>query len=386
MKNVDSTDSSTSLLLAAWGAIDRVQAIIRFDLGGTVIDANANFLKLFGFEREDLLGKHHRMLCVASFAESAEYEAFWNRLRAGEAFSAEYKRIGKDGREIWLQASYHPILGADGAPTSVMKSAMDVTAARKLSAEARSKIEAIERSQAVVEFSLDGKILTANPNFLQIFGYSLADLQGKPHQVLCPPGVAQSASYAAFWQKLRQGEFVAGEFRRVASDGRAVWLHASYNPIFDADGKLVKVVKFASDITENVEALSRERLEMSTPVTEVWDGVLLAPIVGMLDSKRSTEVMNRALSSIVKHRAATLVLDITGVTVVDTAVASHLIKVAKAAALLGCRAILTGVSPAIAQTMVGLGIDLGSVQTTSTIKSALRGLIESRRGPVAAAS
>ena len=185
MKNVDSTDSSKSLLLAAWGAIDREQAIIRFDLGGTVIDANANFLKLFGFEREELLGKHHRMLCVASFAESAEYEAFWNRLRAGEAFSAEYKRIGKDGREIWLQASYHPILGADGAPTSVMKSAMDVTAARKLSAEARSKIEAIERSQAVVEFSLDGKILTANPNFLQIFGYSLADLQGKPHQVLC---------------------------------------------------------------------------------------------------------------------------------------------------------------------------------------------------------
>ncbi len=386
MKNVDSTDSSTSLLLAAWGAIDREQAIIRFDLGGTVIDANANFLKLFGFEREELLGKHHRMLCVASFAESAEYEAFWNRLRAGEAFSAEYKRIGKDGREIWLQASYHPILGADGAPTSVMKSAIDVTASRKLSAEARSKIEAIDRSQAVVEFSLDGKILTANPNFLQIFGYSLADLQGKPHQVLCPPGVAQSASYAAFWQKLRQGEFVAGEFRRVASDGRAVWLHASYNPIFDADGKLVKVVKFASDITENVEALSRERLEMSTPVTEVWDGVLLAPIVGVIDSKRSTEVMNRALSSIVKHRAATLVLDITGVTVVDTAVASHLIKVAKAAALLGCRAILTGVSPAIAQTMVELGIDLGSVQTTSTIKSALRGLIESRRGPVAAAS
>ena len=386
MKNDEGIDRNPTLLLAAWGAIDSVQAIIRFDLDGKVIDANANYLHLFGFEREELLGKHHRILCVASFTESAEYEAFWNRLRAGEAFSAEYKRIGKDGREIWLQASYNPILGADGAPICVLKAAIDVTAGRKRAAEARSKLEAIERSQAVVEFSLDGKILTANRNFLQIFGYSLADLQGKPHQVLCPPAVAQSASYAAFWQKLRQGEFVAGDYQRVASDGKAVWLHASYNPVFDADDKIVKVVKFASDITENIEALSRERLEMSTPVTEVWDGVLLTPIIGTLDLKRLTELMNRALSSIVKLRATTLVLDITGVTVVDTAVASHLIKVAKAAALLGCRAILTGVSPAIAQTMVEIGIDLGSVRTTSTIRSALNGLIQSRRGPAAAVS
>ena len=162
------------------------------------------------------------------------------------------------------------------------------------------------------------------------------------------------------------------EFKRIRKDGTDVWLQASYNPIFDMDGRPFKIVKFASDITQVVEARSLALLEMSTPVTKIWDGVLFAPIVGIVDSRRSQDIMNKALSSIADHRARTLMLDIGGVAMVDTAVANHLIKIAKAAVLMGCKTIISGISPAIAQTITELGIELGSIQTTSTIESALR--------------
>ena len=155
-------------------------------------------------------------------------------------------------------------------------------------------------------------------------------------------------------------------------DGSEIWLQASYNPIFDMDGKPFKIVKFASDITHEIEARSLALLEMSTPVTKIWDGVLFAPIVGIVDSRRSQDIMNKALTSIVDHRARMLLLDIGGVAMVDTAVANHLIKIAKAAVLMGCKTIISGISPAIAQTITELGIELGSIQTTSTIETALR--------------
>jgi methyl-accepting chemotaxis protein len=195
---------------------------------------------------------------------------------------------------------------------------------------------------------------------------------GKHHRIFCEPGYAESPEYAQFWQGLARGEYVAGEFKRISKDGADVWLQASYNPILDIEGRPVKIVKFASDITIEVEKRSLALLEMSTPVTKIWDGVLFAPIVGIVDSKRSVDIMNKALSSIADTRARTLMLDIGGVAVVDTAVANHLIKIAKAAVLMGCKTIISGISPAIAQTIAELGIDLGSIQTTSTIEAALR--------------
>ena len=215
-------------------------------------------------------------------------------------------------------------------------------------------------------------MITANQNFLRIFGYGLDEIRGKHHKIFCDPGFAESPAYAEFWQKLGRGEYETDEFKRIAKDGTEIWLQASYNPIFDADGKLLKVVKFASDISDEVQKRSLAMLEMSTPVTKIWDGVLFAPIVGIIDSKRSVDIMNRALSSISDTRARTLLLDIGGVAVVDTAVANHLIKIAKAAVLMGCKTIISGISPSIAQTITELGIDLGSIQTTSTIESALR--------------
>jgi methyl-accepting chemotaxis protein len=359
-------------LLAIYQALDRVQAIIEFDLDGTVISANQNFLDTLEYELDEIVGQHHRIFCEPDYAESAEYTEFWNKLGRGEYHAAEFKRLSKGGREIWLQASYNPVFDSDGKPIRVVKFATDVTAAKLQQAEFEGKLRAIDRAQAVIEFELDGRIITANENFLRIFGYRLDEIVGKHHRIFCDPGYAESPEYAQFWQKLARGEYDADEFKRLSKEGAEIWLQASYNPIFDVEGRPLKVVKFASDITAEVRRRSLAMLEMSTPVTKIWDGVLFAPIVGIVDSKRSLDIMNKALHSIADTRASTLLLDISGVAVVDTAVANHLIKIAKAAVLMGCKTIISGISPAIAQTIAELGIDLGSIQTTSTIEAALR--------------
>jgi methyl-accepting chemotaxis protein len=363
---------ASSDLEAIYEALDRVQAIIEFDLDGTVLRANENFLSTFGYSADEVVGQHHRIFCEPEYAASAEYTDFWKKLGRGEFDSAEFKRLGKDGREIWLRASYNPVLDKSGKPVRVVKFATDVTQQTLDRAEFEGKIRAIDRVQAVIEFELDGTIITANENFLRIFGYRLEDVVGKHHRLFCDPGYAESPEYAQFWQRLSRGEYDAGEFKRLTKAGAEVWLQASYNPILDPEGRPVKVVKFASDITMDVEKRSLALLEMSTPVTKIWDGVLFAPIVGIVDSKRSVDIMNKALSSIADTRARTLMLDIGGVAVVDTAVANHLLKIAKAAVLMGCKTIISGISPAIATTIAELGIDLGSIQTTSTIESALR--------------
>jgi len=367
-------------LSAVYQALDRVQALIEFDLDGTIVSANENFLKIFGYELDEVVGKHHRMFCDADYANSGDYADFWKKLAAGEFQCAEFKRFGKDGEEIWLQASYNPVFDENGVPIRIMKFATDVTAAKLQIAEYEGMIRAIGRAQAVIEFELDGTIITANDNFLRIFGYRLDEIRGRHHRMLCDPGYAESPDYARFWQRLSRGEYEADEFRRIGKNGQEIWLQASYNPILDVEGRPMKVVKFASDITVEVQKRSLALLEMSTPVTKIWDGVLFAPIVGIVDSKRSVDIMNKALSSIADTRASTLLLDIGGVAVVDTAVANHLIKIAKAAVLMGCRTIISGISPAIAQTIAELGIDLGSIQTTSTIESALRDSINNSRG------
>ena len=366
-------------LNAVYQALDRAQALIEFDLEGIVVAANENFLKIFGYELEEVVGKHHRMFCDPDYADSDEYAEFWKKLGAGEFNCAEFKRFGKGGKEIWLQASYNPVFDENGVPIRIVKFATDVTAAKLQIAEYEGMIRAIERAQAVIEFELDGTIITANDNFLRIFGYTLDEIRGRHHRMFCDPGYAESPEYARFWQRLGRGEYEADEFRRIDKNGAEVWLQASYNPILDMEGRPMKVVKFASDITIEVQKRSLALLEMSTPVTKIWDGVLFAPIVGIVDSKRSVDIMNKALSSIADTRASTLLLDIGGVAVVDTAVANHLIKIAKAAVLMGCRTIISGISPAIAQTIAELGIDLGSIQTTSTIESALRDSINGAR-------
>ena len=380
MKEVQNTAIAPGDLFAIYQALDRVQAIIEFGLDGTVLSANENFLSIFDYELDEVVGQHHRMFCDPEYAESDDYAEFWNKLGRGEFHAEEFKRLAKGGRELWLQASYNPVFDDDGKPLRVVKFATDVTASKLQLAEYEGKIRAINRAQAVIEFELDGTVITANENFLRIFGYSLDDVVGKHHRIFCDPGYAESPEYAQFWQKLSRGEYDADEFKRISKDGAEIWLQASYNPIFDIEGRPLKVVKFASDITVEVQKRSMALLEMSTPVTKIWDGVLFAPIVGIVDSKRSGDIMDKALSSIADTRASTLLLDIGGVAVVDTAVANHLIKIARAAVLMGCKTIISGISPAIAQTIAELGIDMGAIQTTSTIESALRDAITRTHG------
>ncbi|MFF5075417.1 PAS domain-containing protein [Actinoplanes sp. NPDC000266] len=230
-------------------AISRSQAVIEFGLDGHILDANQNFLDLVGYSRDEVVGRHHRMFVSAAEAQSQAYQEFWRQLVAGEFVSGEFCRIGQGGREVWLQAVYNPILDVDGKPWKVVKFAVDVTASKLANAEFEGKVAAINRSQAVIEFDLDGHVLSANENFLAAVGYEPSEVIGRHHRMFVSDETADSAEYADFWRRLRNGEFVSGEFHRYGKGGRDLWLQATYNPIFGLDGKPWKVVKFASDVT-----------------------------------------------------------------------------------------------------------------------------------------
>jgi methyl-accepting chemotaxis protein len=232
-------------------AIDRAQAVVEFKLDGTVLSANQNFLDAMGYALHEIQGKHHRIFCEPTLASSEEYTDFWVRLGAGGYESGEFKRIAKDGQEVWLQATYNPILDDAGKPIKIVKFASDITDAKFAGAESRGKVAAIDRAQAVIEFDLGGRVLTANQNFVDTMGYALAEIRGKHHRMFCEPTYAASAEYADFWERLGQGRYEAGEFRRLDKEGREVWLQATYNPILDDSGRVVKIVKFASDITRS---------------------------------------------------------------------------------------------------------------------------------------
>jgi methyl-accepting chemotaxis protein len=236
---------------AILSAMQRSQAIIEFDLQGKILTANENFCKTLGYDLPEIVGQHHRMFVDPADAASADYREFWARLARGDFDSRQYKRIGKGGREIWIEASYNPVFRGS-KPYKIVKFATDITAAKLRSAEDAGKIDAISRAQAVIEFTPNGDILTANGNFLSTVGYQLADIQGKHHSMFCETAYSRSDEYRDFWAKLRNGQFIADEFKRIGNGGRQVWIQASYNPIFDLNGSVMKVVKFATDITGRV--------------------------------------------------------------------------------------------------------------------------------------
>ena len=223
---------------------------------GNVLTANANFLETMGYRLNDILGKHHRIFCEEKYAGSSEYKAFWQKLRAGEHDAGEYKRIGKDGREVWIQATYNPIFDNKGKLFKVVKYATDVTEQNLSGSNYRGQIEAIHKSQAVIEFNLDGTIITANENFLQTTGYQLDEIRGKHHSMFITRGEASSQAYRAFWDNLRKGNHDAGDYKRVHKNGSDIWIRATYNPILDLNGKPYKVVKYASDITMTRQVLA----------------------------------------------------------------------------------------------------------------------------------
>jgi methyl-accepting chemotaxis protein len=236
-------------LEATIAALDRSQAVIEFDLAGIVLFANDNFLSVMGYAREEVVGQHHRLFMDPHEASSDQYQVFWKRLNAGEFIRGEFKRLAKDGRQVWIQASYNPVTGADGRPIKVIKYASDVTAAKMRAVEDAGQIAAIGRSQAVIAFDLEGIVLSANENFLDAMGYSAEEVVGRHHRQFMPAGEADRPAYASFWKRLAAGEFVSGEFKRIGKNGREVWIQASYNPILDPSGRPFKIVKYASDVT-----------------------------------------------------------------------------------------------------------------------------------------
>jgi len=230
-------------------AFGRSQAMIEFNLDGTIITANKNFLDALGYRLDEIQGKHHSMFVPADQRDSTEYKAFWAALNRGEFQASEFKRIAKGGREVWIEASYNPVLDGDGKTVMVAKIATEITAKKIRSMTDASKIAAIGRAQAVIEFRLDGTIVSANENFCNALGYSLAEIQGKHHSMFMPSAERDSAAYREFWAKLNRGEYQAGEFKRIGKGGREVWILASYNPLLDDKGKPFGVAKFATDIS-----------------------------------------------------------------------------------------------------------------------------------------
>ena len=253
-------------------AIGKSQAVIEFDLDGNVLTANENFLKTFGYRLEDIQGKHHSMFVDPAQVRSDEYRQFWARLRDGKFDAGEYKRVARGGKEVWIQASYNPICDLDGKAFKVVKYATDITEQKLKAADFAGQLAAISKSQAVIEFNLDGTILSANDNFLTTLGYRLDEVQGKHHSMFVEPSVVRSDEYRQFWNDLAHGRFNAGEYLRLGKNGREVWIQASYNPILDLNGKPFKVVKYATDITAQKQA-QRETQRLVTEAQRVVEAL-----------------------------------------------------------------------------------------------------------------
>jgi methyl-accepting chemotaxis protein len=239
---------------AKLAALDRSQAIIEFKMDGTILTANGNFLNALGYTLDEVRGCHHSMFVEPSYKESAEYRQFWDKLNRGEFQQAQYKRIGKGGREVWIEASYNPILDWRGQPYRIVKFATDISKQKAVFADLIGKVEAIGRSQAVIEFELDGTIITANESFLKLLGYTLEEIKGRHHSMFVEPGHKDTVEYRQFWENLNRGEYQAAQYKRVGKRGKVAWIEASYNPVLDLNGKLWKVVKFATDLSQRKAA------------------------------------------------------------------------------------------------------------------------------------
>ena len=402
-KLADSSTLDAQDTLSIWKAVLASNAVIEFDLDGIVLTANDNFLELVGYSKDALIGQHHSLLVAPEERTSEGYTQFWQTLRQGKFFRGECRRIKSDGSDIWLEATYNPVLDTEGAPVKIVKIATDITTIKNHLAELNSVTTAVNRSLAVIEFNPNGTIRRANDIFLKLMGYSLEEIAGQHHQIFVEKQEAESEGYREFWQALSRGECQRAQFRRINKTGGEVWLEAAYNPILDASGELAAVLKFAYDVTETYNLATskisektaqlevaleesrkaeKTRLEMleslqkmSTPVTAIWDGILLLPIVGIVDRSRSEDIMASVLSGIKESQAKEFILDISGVGVVDTSVANYLINIAKAASLMGCRTTISGISPDIALTMTQLGIQTGNLSTTSTMMNALTGAL-----------
>ena len=292
---------------AQLNAINAHYAVISFKPDGTIIKANENFLNTLGYKLDEIVGKHHKIFCDTKFVNSKDYIDFWENLNKGIVQTSEFKRIKKNGNSIYLQASYTPIEDSHGNVYEVIKFAQDITDRKIQALDFEGQIEAIGKSQAVIEFNLDGTIIKANENFLNTLGYKLDEIVNKHHSIFCEESYKSSSEYKDFWKRLNEGKFENGEFLRIGKNGKKVWIQATYNPIMDIDGKPFKVVKYAVDITnkkntmfeigENIQKLTNSLNHLSTASNTMSKEAKLT-MDGSQNVSVSIEQMNDAVSDL----------------------------------------------------------------------------------------
>jgi methyl-accepting chemotaxis protein len=294
-------------------AINQSQAVILFSPDGNIVKANENFLSAMGYSESEIEGKHHSLFVTREYASSQEYKDFWSVLRSGEAHSGEFCRVNNKGEDVWIQASYNPILDSNGQPFKVVKFATDITVEKAKNAYFEGQLTAISKSQAVIEFDLDGVILDANSNFLSALGYTLDEVKGKHHSIFVEPAFKNSPEYAAFWEQLRKGVYASGEYKRISKLGNAVYIQASYNPILDQNGNPFRVVKYATDITGRTVAVD----SIKTVMSKLTEGDLLHNIEEPLDG--DFKVLGESINQFVDELRDTIIKIHDAVETIDTA-------------------------------------------------------------------
>ncbi len=249
----DALSKASAEMMSILNGINATMATIEFTLDGHVLNANAIFLKTMGYRLNDIAGIHHRKFVPNDILHSDDYKTFWNRLASGESIKGVFKRLSQDGKIKWLNAIYNPILDAAGNVIKVVKFATDITLEQEMMAESKGVIEGINATMAIIEFTPHGTVLTANENFLQTMGYRMEDIAGQHHRKFVPKDILVSDEYRIFWRDLAAGKPTKGVFRRTTASGKTVWLNAIYNPIFNANGEVVKVTKFATEVVKATE-------------------------------------------------------------------------------------------------------------------------------------
>lgn len=290
-------------------AISRSQAIIEFDLKGNILFANDNFLNALGYTLDEVQGKHHAIFVDQKYRASNEYREFWRKLGEGEFQAGEFCRYSKSGDPIWIEASYNPVFDEEGKPFKVVKFATDVTEKKNINADYESQLEAISKSQAVISFELDGTIIDANDNFLSTLGYSIEEVRGRHHSIFVDKAYRESSEYRDFWRNLGNGEHAVGRFPRVHKNGSAVWIQANYSPIRDSSGEPYKVVKYASDITAQVEA-EQQVQQTVAEINEVIDAASANDLTARVDIQGKSEMMlavSRGVNSLLDTMTTVLI-------------------------------------------------------------------------------
>jgi methyl-accepting chemotaxis protein len=279
-------------------------AFIEFSPDGIILDANPNFLSTVDYALNEIKGKHHSIFCDKSYTQSSEYSAFWRGLASGQSVSDRFLRYTKDGNPLWLEASYNAVKNDDGDISSIVKIASDITEFVEKSNIQNGTLNALERSTASISFELDGTIIDANDNFLQATGYNLSDVKGKHHKIFCPPELITTSEYRQFWDELNRGEFLQGLFERRDAHGNVLWLEASYNPVVDDEGNLIRIVKFATNVTERVANIRNASEAVHSTVTETEQvseqgkEVLAKSVAIMNEITENVEVVAKDISAI----------------------------------------------------------------------------------------